>query len=136
MKRVNGAMAVWEGQHVYLASGRNNTAVQSEYCGDMYVRIHCRVRSRASNVTKDVRLASLDIVRVYGIGRQGSFRLDAWLALHNIRVHDTRHCFRRQRRGRKDKWSELLRGRLAEDFVCHGKEFRGAKGFSVHVGSV
>ena len=52
-----------------LASSRNNTAVQSN-CGDMYIHIHCRIRSRVSNVTKDVCLASLGIGCLYDVRNQ------------------------------------------------------------------
>ena len=65
-KRSNGQ----SGGTSCLASSRSDTALRSN-CGDMYVRIHCRIRSRASDITKDMRVALLSIIRQYrSIGRQ------------------------------------------------------------------
>ncbi len=61
VRRVNGSMVDWEGPQVTPPAGID-TAMQSSY-GNIYVRIHRRIRSRASDITKDVRLASLSIGR-------------------------------------------------------------------------
>ena len=59
-KRSNGQ----SGGTLCLASSRNDTV-------DMYVRIHCRIRSRASDITKNMRVALLSVIRQYRrIGRQ------------------------------------------------------------------
>ena len=65
--------------------------------------IHCRIRRRESNITKDMCVAMLSVIRQYycSIDRQRSLHLDAWLALY-IRVHDKRHYFRRSMVSRGD----------------------------------
>ena len=70
------------GRDICVASPAGKASAAQSNGGNIYVRSHWRIRSRSSDIAEDVRLSLLSINGGRGIGRQGSLRLGARLALY------------------------------------------------------
>ena len=102
----------------------------------MYVRSHCRIRSRTSDITKDMGLATLSI----NCGPWSAIRdrFASVLGWPSTSMPSTGSTVSADRVGCSSVGveEETRRGGGCEDLVSYCEEFRGAQGLGVHVRGV